>query len=334
METGTTGIEERANVPRSSPARRWLLLAGRIAVSALILYALLRIVSFADVVTAFQTARIEYLALALLLLGANLGFQAFKWRYFVRRADPGSSNFETIAALLFGMTLGVLTPGQIGEFGGRALRHSSLPPATVIGLTVIDKLQMFLVMGMAAIVSYLSFVALEGWLRALLIVAAWGLCLYVFFRPNLLAPVIRSLPLRISRREWAQDFIRSLALLRGKDLLFSFVVTSGFYATVYLQMLVLLNAFSPVDWQQGFLGFAAMMFLKAFIPISIGDLGIREASSVYFYSLVGIPQATALNAALLLFVINILLPAVCGLLFMPRSSDVAQKASRAQSTAP
>jgi uncharacterized protein (TIRG00374 family) len=334
METGTTSIEERTNVPGSSPARRWLLLSGRLVVTAVILYALLRIVSLGEVVAAFQTARIEYLAVALLLLGANLGFQALKWRYFVRRADPGSSSFETIAALLFGMTLGVLTPGQIGEFGGRALRHSSLRPATVIGLTVIDKLQMFLVMGMAAAVSYLSFVALEGWLRALLIASVWGVCLYIFFRPTLLRRLIQSLPEKVSRREWAKDFTDSLALLRGKDLMFGFVVTCAFYATVYLQMLVLLNAFSPVDWQQGFLGFAAMMFLKALIPISIGDLGIREASSVYFYSLVGIPQAAALNAALLLFVINILLPAVCGLIFIPRSSDLAHKARRAHSTAP
>jgi uncharacterized membrane protein YbhN (UPF0104 family) len=328
METGIPGINDPAREPRSTSVRRWLFLAARVVVAVLILYGLLRIVSVAEVVAAFRSARVEYLVGALALVVANLGLQALKWRYFVRLANPGSSNFETIASLLFGITLGVLTPGQIGEFGGRALRHSSLPSATVIGLTMIDKLQMLLVMGIAAAVSYLSLVALGSWLRALLIGLAWSFCLYVFFRPRLLSRLFNSVPLKIFRQEWAQDLIRSLTLLQKKDLLFAFLVTLAFYGTIYLQMFVLLNAFSPVGWWQALLGFAAMMFFKALIPISFGDLGIREASSVYFYSLVGIPQATALNASLLLFVINILLPAVFGLIFMPRFSPSAVKSAR------
>jgi len=328
METGTTGINGPPSMPRSRSVRRWFFLGARIVVAVLILYGLLQIVSVAEIVAAFRTARVEYLVGALVLVLANLGLQALKWRYFVRRANPESSNFETIASLLFGITLGVLTPGQIGEFGGRALRHSSLPSATVIGLTMIDKLQMLLVMGIAAVVSFLSLVTLQIWLGALLIIVIWGVCLYVFFRPGLLSRLFNSVPLKIFQREWAQDLIRSLTLLRGRDLLFAFVVTVGFYGTIYLQMYLLLNAFSPVGWWQAFVGFAPMMFLKALVPISLGDLGIREASSVYFYSLMAIPQATALNASLLLFVINILLPAVIGLLFMPRIFAFAPSGKR------
>jgi len=328
METGTPAVSDPATAPRSSTVRRRLFLGARLVIAVLILYGLLRVVSVSEVVSAFQSARVEYLVGALALVVANLSLQALKWRYFVRLANPESSNFETIASLLFGMTLGVLTPGQIGEFGGRAIRHSSLPSATVVGLTMIDKLQTLLVMGIAAVVSYLSLVALESWLRVLLIVMVWGLCLYVFFRPRLLNRLFNSIPLKIFQREWAQDLIRSLTLFHGKDLLFALAVTLGFYGTVYLQMFILLNAFSPVGWWQAFVGFAAMMFLKALVPISLGDLGIREASSVYFYSLMAIPQATALNASLLLFIINILLPAVSGLVFMPRLPAPALKRER------
>ena len=333
METGTPGIANALSEARSGAVRRWLLLGARIVIGGLILYGILRIVTIEEVIAAFQAARVDFMTMALVLVVANLGLQALKWRYFVRRADPGSSNFETIASLLFGITLGVLTPGQIGEFGGRALRHSSLQAATVIGLTMIDKLQMLLVMGVAAAVSYVSLVALESWLRALLIVLVWTACLYVFFRPELLHRLFNSVPLKMFQREWARDLIQSLTLLHRNDLLFAFAMTIAFYGTIYLQMFILLNAFSPVGWWEAFLGFAAMMFFKALIPISFGDLGIREASSVYFYSLVGIPQTTALNASLLLFVINILLPAVFGLIFMPRSSRRASKRGRIQGEA-
>jgi uncharacterized membrane protein YbhN (UPF0104 family) len=85
-------------------------------------------------------------------------------------------------------------------------------------------------------------------------------------------------------------------------------------------MYLLLNAFENVGPVEAFLGFAAMMFTKSLIPISLGDLGIREASSVYFYSFCGVAESTSLSAALLLFAFNILLPSLAGLLFIPKLS--------------
>jgi uncharacterized membrane protein YbhN (UPF0104 family) len=125
------------------------------------------------------------------------------------------------------------------------------------------------------------------------------------------------------RRPEIQDFLTGVDIFRSRDLIISFGLSAGFYIVIFLQMFLLLNAFSPVQPGDAFLGFAAMMFLKSLVPISLGDLGIREAGSVYFYALRGIASATALNAALLLFAINILLPSLIGLLFMPRSRSNA-----------
>jgi hypothetical protein len=58
------------------------------------------------------------------------------------------------------------------------------------------------------------------------------------------------------------------------------------------------------------------MFVKSLLPISIGDLGIREAGSIYFFSIYGISQAAALNASLLLFSINIFIPSILGIYFI------------------
>jgi len=318
METGTPDIGNPAIQRRKSRLRFWLLLAVRIIVAALILYAVVQTVSPSEVVRAFDSARVEYIVAAALLAIANLGLQILKWSYFVRLADPSSSNLETIASLLFGITLGIITPGQLGEFGGRALRHRSLSPATIVGLTLVDKLQMLLVMGIAGIVSYVTLLSITMWLQLLIIAVVWVTFLYTFFRPGLLKAVFLMVRLKIFRQRWAEDFLSSLSLFQASALRFALFISFAFYGVVYLQMYLLLNAFSPVSLWDAFLGFAAMMFLKAVLPISFGDLGIREASSVYFYSLVGIPQAAALNASLLLFVVNIVIPAMLGLLFIPK----------------
>ena len=120
------------------------------------------------------------------------------------------------------------------------------------------------------------------------------------------------------QRPSVRDFLAALTVFRLRHLIVSFGLSVGFYIAIYLQMFLLLNAFSPVDADDAFLGFAAMMFVKSLVPLSLGDLGIREAGSVYFYAIRGIPHASALNASLLLFVINILLPSLLGLMFMPR----------------
>jgi uncharacterized membrane protein YbhN (UPF0104 family) len=55
------------------------------------------------------------------------------------------------------------------------------------------------------------------------------------------------------------------------------------------------------------------MFTKTFFPaISLSELGIREGVSVFFLGQMGVDAASAFNAALFLFFINILIPSLIG----------------------
>lgn len=298
--------------------RSIIVLALRAVFAMILLTLLFQFVSFSDVATALFAARLEYIGGALILVVANLGLQVLKWRYFVRLVNPSSTNLETAASLLFGITLGTLTPGQIGEFGGRALVHNSVSAGSVLGLTLVDRLQMLCVMGIAGVTS-LPFLLSLGTIDGIILVAsATFVFLYLFFNPSIFPLFVARLRMKLFQRPWVQDFFSALAIFRPKDLVASLAFSLGFYSVIFFQMFLLLNAFSPVGWGDAFLGFAAMMFFKALVPISLGDLGIREASSVYFYSLRSVAHATALNASLFLFVINIFIPSILGLIFMPK----------------
>lgn len=317
MEAREESVNELRSYLRRSRRRIALILKSLFAI--VLLWALFQYVDFENVKHALFTAQPGYIAGAALLMIANVGLQVLKWRYFVRLVDPAATNLESAASLLFGITLGAVTPGQVGEFGGRALRHSSIPAGTIVGLTLVDKLQMMCVMGIAGVLSLTALFPLGRAWGTVIGTTSTVLFLVMFFRIDALRHLRLGLSNSFLQRPTVRDFFAAVAVFKPLNLVVSFCISVGFYLVIYLQMFLLLNAFSPVEPSDAFLGFASMMFLKSLLPISLGDLGIREASSVYLYSLMGIGAATALNASLLLFAINIVLPSLIGLVFIPRS---------------
>jgi uncharacterized protein (TIRG00374 family) len=289
---------------------------GLLAAALLVL--LFRYVSVAEVIRSIFKARFEYLAGAFVLMAVNLSIQVLKWRYFVRLMNPEISNVEAVASFMFGMTLGTVTPGQIGEFGGRVLGHGSLPAGRIIGLTLVDRLQMICVLGTPGVISFVVLFHFGFVLGTSIVFLSTLVFIYLFFNPDVVVRLISHLNVRLMRWPAIQDFIEAITVFRFRQLLISLLFSIAFYLVVFIQMLLLLNSFSDVGLADALPGFAAMMFLKALVPISLGDLGIREASSVYFYSLRGIASTTSLSASLLLFVINVLIPSVLGLIFTPK----------------
>ena len=93
------------------------------------------------------------------------------------------------------------------------------------------------------------------------------------------------------------------------------LVYSGlFYLTFLLQFFLLLSAFGPVQPLSALAGIGTIMLLKTVIPpVTLGELGIREGASVIVLGHAGILPAAAFNASLLLFAVNLLLPALAGL---------------------
>jgi uncharacterized membrane protein YbhN (UPF0104 family) len=97
-------------------------------------------------------------------------------------------------------------------------------------------------------------------------------------------------------------------LVFGLSLLVFFIYTFQFF--------ILLNAFEKVNFRTAVLVVPTIFFVKSLLPISIGDLGIREGTSVFLFGHFGISSAAAFNAPILLFVINLLLPGLAGLYFL------------------
>jgi hypothetical protein len=60
-------------------------------------------------------------------------------------------------------------------------------------------------------------------------------------------------------------------------------------------------------------------YLKFLIPsLTFLDVGVREGAAILAFGWIGVPEAAALNASLMIFFINLALPAVLGAFFLKR----------------
>jgi len=96
-----------------------------------------------------------------------------------------------------------------------------------------------------------------------------------------------------------------------------------FYSCFLLQYALLVSAFSHNTEIINYLWAGNLiMFVKTVIPpISLGELGIREGASVFFLTKFSELPSVAFNASIFLFIINILLPALVGLILLLKKND-------------
>jgi uncharacterized membrane protein YbhN (UPF0104 family) len=236
MEAGAEPMNERGG---DTKRKGIIKLLFRSLFALVLLVVLFQFVSLPEVTQALLAARPEYIVGAALLMFANIGCQILKWRYFVRLVDPAATNLETAASLLFGITLGAITPGQIGEFGGRALHHDSISAGAIVGLTLVDKVQMLCIMGIAGVVSLMILFQCGATIGTITTVVATVLFLFIFFRLNALQDITSRFKFAFLERPSIQDFLAAVSVFRLRNLIVSFGLSAGFYMIIYLQMFLL-----------------------------------------------------------------------------------------------
>jgi len=300
----------------------WLRWAGRLLLAFALLALLVTEIETDALISTFGEARPLAVMAALVLLAPNLWFQNAKWGCILRRACPGVTPADVRASLLLGFTFGLVTPARIGEFSGRAavVRHADV--MTLMGLTVVDKLltmSMTIAAGAIGLLFYcVAFPFMNVWLLL-------GIEIMVLLAAALLLRYGLTL-----RRSWVASSGRianrlkrvrsAILLLDAESMRIALIFSVLFYLTFITQFLLLLYAFGPVEPLSALAGIVTIMLLKTVVPpVTLGELGIREGASVMVLGQVGIAASVAFSASLLLFAINILLPAVTGLAFLYRA---------------
>lgn len=248
---------------------------------------------------------------AILLLVPNLGIQAAKWRYLVRTAAPHVHLKEILSSLFLGFSLGLVSPGRIGELG----RGFSIPGESrtrIAGLVVIDKMYSVLVIAVISIVAVIVLYPLTA-IPGIVVIALmiWG-----SFHVKVIGKRMVHLCARPSIERRMCLLLEGISGLTTQDMAIILGWSLAFVGTFFTQFYLLLLAFIEVPFRIAFLCIPWSFLIKILLPITWMDLGVREGAAVALFSRFGIAGVPVFNAAFLTFVINVLTPALIGTPFV------------------
>ena len=313
METELNKME--SDVPEGT-RKKVISIAFRIIVSTLVLYFVFSLVQWENVIIAFKSCDSGFILIAALFLFVNIGVRTFKWHIMLNSVKDTPTYKEAFGSVMLGISLGSFTPGEIGEFAGRAMHITDAKRSHLVGLALLDKAQIFIVTGCTGIVS-LACLAFDNALYISLVTVIIVILSSIFImRLEIIATFGHHINTSFFKKSWLTRVLDGFSLLKPRQLFATGLFTLAFQGVLILQMYLLVNGFSKISLAHAFIGTSAMMFVKSLLPISIGDLGIREAGSIFFFSTYGISQAAALNASLILFFINIFIPSMIGTYFI------------------
>jgi uncharacterized membrane protein YbhN (UPF0104 family) len=307
-----------------------IIIAAKIIISAGLLYYLIRSVEFNQIILALNEANLVVIGIVILLGVANIFLQYSKWRLTCAEVLEVKDKLKVFRSLFYGFSAGIITPLRIGEYFGRGIefRDKSIVQVTIV--TLIDKFFPLLMVASLGSISSLFFIYFY-YDVSIYIVLSLFILIFTFFYLLII--------LLLSNRFWnsilfsklnssvkLKPFLEKLRIFESLDRTYFYkmlAISFLFYSCFLIQYALLVSAFSNHFNFMNYLWAANLiMFAKTIIPsISFGELGIREGASVYFLTQMGETASVGFNASILLFIINLLIPALIGVGMFLRKND-------------
>lgn len=296
------------------------LLVLKIFISSGVLMLVLYQINLFEIEQMVRTSNKIIILSAFSLSIVNIYLQYLKWKLVCNTILDEYDKKKILVSLLYGFSAGIFTPARIGEYFGRAISFSGIPLVKVTAATIIDK---FFTMAVVAIIGFILFlfylvpaVGFSGILLLLLI----GIFVYLIINssgPLIINAVIMWF-LKFKKISYIYNHLSFIKKLNLKAGLMQTFLSFLFYLCFILQFALLVSAFTNHFALLNYLWVGSLvMFSKTIIPsITFGDFGIREGASVYFIQQFGESAAVGFNASILLFIINVLFPALIGLVFV------------------
>lgn len=266
---------------------------------------------------------LQWLAAVVGLMVINWGIESLKWHKLISHVMKVSYR-RAFLSVLAGVSFTMLTPNRMGEFLGRVLYlpdGSRVRSATLTLIGSMSQLIITMVAGCAGIL----------WLRSTEAAqAAWpGLLMNVLLFGT--TGVMTGLIIIYFNIGWAMriaekwppaaryvPFIHAIGEI-GMSELFKILALSALRYFVFLLQYWLVFTYLGLAlvWSDLVSATAVMFLILAVVPtISLAELGIRGKVSLFVFSLFVSDSLGILVSTALIWLINIILPAVAGSLMM------------------
>ncbi len=306
---------ERPDVRSALRTLPWTLVLRFLAAST-VLFLVARVVDFAAMQEVTRTTDWRLALPALMLSPVQIGLGALLWRRLVRSIDPDLTIPQSVRAMVGSQAVAMWTPASAADFAARPAlmpRGSRRTLATAVGVETIFRHPV--PVGAGVLVALVIGFNGAAW-YALWATAVALLSVIPCLRPQLLIRYAGFLKLG-KRASFVSELTRSdrAVLLLGH----------GFrYLVLAAQLALLVAAVEEAPPASFLLILGAglvIMTAKLILPLlSFAELGIREGAAIVVFGAIGFSAEAALQASLLLYAMNLLLPAILGAFFWLRET--------------
>jgi len=298
-------------------------LIAKIIIAIALMYFLITYIHFDEIILALENANKEIIAFVFVLSFLNIYMQFLKWKVMCSSLLNIKDDNKIWLSLFYGFSGGIATPIRVGEYVGRAIPFENTSLVKVTVSTILEKFaSLFLVLilgGIAGVYFINKYYTLLYAVPVIILVVGLGLIVIALVKGyNLISNFLNKLAYRYN---FFEKLINELKLLKQlgrvsfyKLLMYSFL----FYAVYIFQYALLALAFSQDGDLLHFIWAGTLvMFTKSFLSfISFADIGIRESASVFILNKMGFAKAIGFNAAIFLFLFNLLIPSIIGLVLL------------------
>lgn len=275
----------------------------------------------------FRASNRHWLWLNIALIPVNWLLEAMKWRRLTR-AFANYSLWRTYLAVLAGVTVGIFTPNRVGEYGGRMLLVKAKHNWRAVISTMVGSLAQLLVLLSAGLLGGIYFVAhylkmpstdvfwLLGIGSFVIIVMAW-----CFFKIRYIIFFFR----KFSFSRHFTKYIKQLEVLEqyeAKDLSIAIGYSILRYLTYSTQYYLMLRFFGiEVSALTAYSGIATIYLIQSSIPLPpYLDLLARGEVALFVWSVFTTDEIAILGSTFTLFVLNLVVPSLFGLLIIFRTN--------------
>lgn len=297
----------------------------KILISGGLISFILRFINPASIMQSLKNANLLFIMLAIAFLVINLCMQFLKWELTCNYTLNEYSRKKILRSLFYGFAAGSFTPARIGEYFGRNIALKNKSVLAVTTSTLIEKLFPLLILAFTGSVSsviYLNyFYHIHFYITFSLLIILFSIFYFIFLLLTHPAAWNNFIPGKVKHLRWVSKYAAGLTMLQNLDKIYftkMLFYSSIFVLTFLVQFAFLIAAFSNNFLLLKYIWAAVLiMFSKSFVPpVSIGEIGVREGISVFYLTQMGELNSTAFNAAIFLFLINVLLPALIGMFLM------------------
>ena len=276
-----------------------------------------------DFTDSIEKRNVAYVMLIIALVPFNWVLETMKWRAFMN-AHVTMRFGQSLKAILSGITMAILTPNRIGEYGGRLLH---IPPknnwdsviATFVGSVAQNIATLFFglisVMYLKDQIPFVENVDLRAVYFAALVFLTSAL--YIFFNVDLLAKILKTIRVK-SYFERFQKYFQKIRQTDKKVLAKMLAISICRYL-IYASQYYLATRFFGVDIDPvlAYACISTILLIQSGIPLPpFLSIFARGEIALLIWGLFEINELTILGMTFSIWLINLAIPAMLGSLFI------------------